>query len=280
MSDFDSQYPLRDDQRAFVRTLCTLTYGLFQQDLKKIQPLWSIWGVLNFLTNGLGLRDAFDNGSDWKSVASCWKGIPYFSNWFETAYDAYEKTWWPGVWISPTDGPDHAPLKAAIVQFQLQEQGPMTKSLMQAQTLTPDDYFFMLHFLMLLNNSDTAAQSTAREVIELECSTRARPNDTFINQLVYLSLMRHADPDGPFDWKSAQLPGLLDLTTYGGDGWLAVLGNDPASTAIQDAFAHQMKILNSDVAYPMQDPYSDVTFDDRMSDTLAALDKARATWNQ
>ena len=56
---------------------------------------------------------------------------------------------------------------------------------------------------------------------------------------------------------------------------------DPASTAIKASLVQHGKVLNADAAYPMQDPYSpSVGFSQHVTDTLAALDKARAALNQ
>ena len=88
---------------------------------------------------------------------------------------------------------------------------------------------------------------------------------------MYLTLIHLADPLGAFGWNNQQLQSALkDL-----EG--AAPGQDPVSVAIRTSLVAHGKVLNTDSAYPMQDPYCpSVGFNQRKTDTLFALDKARA----
>jgi hypothetical protein len=155
---------------------------------------------------------------------------------------------------------------AGVWKLQMQT----ASSLLQPASLTGDAYFFLLHLLIALATGDTACLSLVQHIINAATNSPEYPNDTFINQLVYLSLMHLADPLGPFGWNNQQLQGgFKDL-----DG--SILGQDPASVAVRKSIEAHRKILYSDSAYPMQDPYSpDVGFSQRKTDTLFALDQAR-----
>jgi len=87
---------------------------------------------------------------------------------------------------------------------------------------------------------------------------------------IYSSLMYLGDPVGAYAWNNQQLR-----------AFVAALGNtvassDPVSTAIRNSLVKQGKILYVDTAYPLQDPNSNVLFNVRKTDTLAALDRARS----
>jgi hypothetical protein len=137
-------------------------------------------------------------------------------------------------------------------------------------SLNADAYYFLLHLLLALLTGDTDCQTLAKQIVNAEANSPERPNDIFINQLVYLTLMYFADPMGAFGWNNSQLQGALsDLKGF-------LLNTDPTSATIKTSLALHAKILNSDSAYPMHDPYNpDVDFNQRQTDTLAALDQAR-----
>ena len=101
------------------------------------------------------------------------------------------------------------------------------------------------------------------------------PNDIFINQLIYSSLLYLADPTGTYGWSNQQ------LQTYVSALDKIVVSPDATSATIKAGLVTHGKILYSDTAYPMQDPYSPaVGFTQRQTDTLSALDQARAALRQ
>ena len=52
-------------------------------------------------------------------------------------------------------------------------------------------------------------------------------------------------------------------------------GKDPGSVALRDSLGKHHRILVSDSAYPLQDPYTETRFPQRQTDTLFALDASR-----
>ena len=148
------------------------------------------------------------------------------------------------------------------------QQAAMT-ALLARTTLDTDAYFFLLHLLIALATGNNTAQQLAQRIVSTIASSPEYPNDTFINQLVYLALLYLADPLGSYGWTNAQLQALLQAL----EGVL--LATDPASTAIKTSLVQHGKVLISDASYPMQDPYTSIGFTQRKTDTLFALDKAR-----
>lgn len=152
------------------------------------------------------------------------------------------------------------------------EQSQQVTALLQPATLTADAYFLLLHLLIALGTSTPADQRLAQNVVTAIATSPEYPNDTFGNQLVYLSLMHLNDPMGPFGWSNAQL--LDEMALLGG----LIASPDPASQALRTSLDNHRRLLQSDTAYPMQDPYSpSVGFPQRLTDTLFALDRARQT---
>ena len=142
--------------------------------------------------------------------------------------------------------------------------------LLAAGTLGAGGYFFLLHLLAGLATGDAASRALAQRIVNTTASSTEYPNDVFINQSVYSSLMYLGDPEGAYAWNNQQL-----------QAFVAALGNtvassDPVSTAIRNSLVKQGKILYVDTAYPLQDPNSNVSFNVRKTDTLAALDRARS----
>jgi hypothetical protein len=208
-----------------------------------VDAVLAAWGANppdNLINKGLGALPNLDRVLDFqkKLVSSDW-----------TDFDKVKKNT-AGVWTS---------------------QKQTTLSLLQPVTLTGDSYVFFLYILIALATGDAASQSLAQQIVSAQTNSPEYPHDIFINGLVYLSLMHLADPLGPFTLNNQQLQaGLKDLE-------VVIEGQDPVSTAVRRSIADQGKILHADSAYPMQDPYSpNVGFNQRKTDMLAALDKARA----
>jgi len=154
------------------------------------------------------------------------------------------------------------------------QQSAEINALLQPATLNGDAYFFLLHLLAAVVTSTPSDQRLAQQIVDAVASSPEYPNDTFINQLVYLTLMYLADPSGNFAWTNAQLLAQMDLMAG------AVTGPDPASQAIHTSLAQHKRVLQTDASYPMQDPYSPaIGITTRKADTLAALDRARKTVN-
>lgn len=153
-----------------------------------------------------------------------------------------------------------------------QEQSGTVTNLLKEPTLTADAYFFLLHLLIGLGTSNQTDRQLAQKIVSVPADSMEYPNDTFSNQLVYLTLMYFADPLGDFGYDNTQLQGVLnDLSG-------AIVSTDPASAAIKQSLTKSIKILHSDSSYPMTDPYNpNIGFNTRQSDTLAALDSARSS---
>ncbi len=156
-----------------------------------------------------------------------------------------------------------------------QEQSQAFTGLLKPTSLKSEAYFFLLHLLIALGTSTPSDQQAAEKLVSASASSPEYPNDTFINQLVYLVLMYLNDPMGNFAWTNAQLQAEISLLEA------LVVNQDPASQAIRTSLAQHQRFLRTDASYPMQDPYAPgVGFTQRVTDTLFALDKARYTPNQ
>jgi hypothetical protein len=150
-------------------------------------------------------------------------------------------------------------------------QHTLLTTLLPVPTLVASDYVFLLHLLIALGSGDASARQIAQRVVSAPAGSVEYPNDIFVNQLVYLSLLCLADPAGGYGWDNAALQAWVQATSA------AIVGTDPVSVAISASLAAHGKVLHSDSAYPMQDPYAPaIGFSQRCSDTLFALDKARA----
>jgi hypothetical protein len=146
-------------------------------------------------------------------------------------------------------------------------------SLMQTPSLSADAYFFLLHLLIALPTGDDAAQDLAWNIVNTTANSPEYPHDTFATQLVYAALLNLADPLGNWALNHDQLQGALS------DMQGAIVSGDPASTALKTSLQQHLKVLSVDSGYPVQDGYSAVyvAFNQRKTDTLAALDAARKT---
>lgn len=150
-------------------------------------------------------------------------------------------------------------------------QHTLLTTLLPVPTLAAADYFLLLHLLIALGGGDAATQQLAQRVVSAPAGSVEYPNDILVNQLVYLSLLYLADPAGSYGWDNATMQSWIQVTSA------AIVGSDPVSVAITGSLAAHAKVLHSDSAYPMQDPYApSIGFSQRCSDTLFALDKARA----
>ena len=151
-----------------------------------------------------------------------------------------------------------------------QQQSAAVTALLQPATLNGDAYFFLLHLLAALGTSTPSDQRLAQQIVSAVATSQEYPNDTFINQLVYSTLMYLNDPSGNFAWTNAQLQTQVDLLAG------AITGPDPASQSIRTSLLQHKRVLQTDTAYPMQDPYCPaIGLPERETDTLHALDTAR-----
>ena len=170
--------------------------------------------------------------------------------------------------LDPRAWTDVERLKAGVAALWQSQRGGL-EALSTVPTLLGPDYFALLHLLIAVSNGDDDEVSLVVTTLQSPCSSPEYPNDTFANQLVYAALMHVADPTGAYRWNATRrlqlLQDLLALTQ----------GSDPASAALQAALQSHLDVQNVDSAYPMQDPNNNVPFDQRLTDTLAALDKAR-----
>lgn len=151
----------------------------------------------------------------------------------------------------------------------LSAEGTCFDTLITQQSLGGQDYFFLLHLLMGMTTGTSAPSVRARNLIGSPCNSAEYPNDTFANQLVYGVLLTLADPLGAWGLNNSQLQALLH------DMQGPLLGNDPGSAAVRQSLVNHHKILAADSAYPLQDPYTNLPFPQRVTDTLASLDASR-----
>jgi len=143
--------------------------------------------------------------------------------------------------------------------------------LMKSSTPLPTGiYFYILHLLIGFCTLTTQDQTKAQTIVSTITSSDGYPNDIFINQLLYLSLMYMADPRGTYKWNRDQIMSMLNDTIG------CIRNTCDASKAIIAAIRTQLDIMNADASYPMSDPYNpSAGFNTRVADTLAALDDAR-----
>lgn len=171
--------------------------------------------------------------------------------------------------LDPKSWTDVEGLKDGVARVWRSQLAEARQVLAHPEALPSEAYFYLLHLLIVLRNGNDDCQTLAANTLLLPCSSPEYPNDTFVNQIVYAALMNVADPNGAYAWDSSQrlqmLQGLRSL----------VVGEDPATGALQASLASHIATQNTDSAYPMQDPNTNVAFDERKTDTLAALDKSR-----
>lgn len=174
--------------------------------------------------------------------------------------------------FDPANWTDSGTFTANLARAPLwQEQRDDMAGMLRPDALDADDYFFLLYLLLALPCGDARSRQLAQRTAGANASSQEYPNDTFANLLVYLTLMNLADPGGDFAWTNAQLQ--AHVATLGG----LVTGADPASQTLKASLTHHGKVLRSDTSYPMHDPYCpSVGFNRRVTDTLFALDEARA----
>ncbi len=166
-----------------------------------------------------------------------------------------------------TNAPDVTKATAAVWTA----QADTARAMLKPQTLGPDAYFFMLHLLAGLATGDAAAQTLAQQIVTAPTTSGEHVDYTFIDQVIYLSLMFLVDQDGPYVWTNPQCQIFLGAL---GD---RVIAQDPASQAIRSRLAEEGKKLCQNTNYPLLDPDNPtITFDARKTDTLYALDTTRA----
>jgi hypothetical protein len=173
--------------------------------------------------------------------------------------------------LDPASWTDVENVKSGVSGLWTSQKESMN-ALLAAERLTADDYFFLLHVLLGLVSGEGDLQLFTSNILTAPADPPGYPNDVFVNQLLYLALMYLADPLGSYGWNNAQLQQFVaDVTSV-------VTGTDEASVAIAGAMAQQGKVLNSASSYPMIDPYNpSVGFTQRVTETVSALDKARAS---
>ena len=172
--------------------------------------------------------------------------------------------------LDPQSWTDVEQVKAGVAPVWQSQLALMTQCL-SAPQLSSDTYFFVLHLLIALTNGNADCQAMASKLVSAPCCSIEYPNDIFANQLVYLVLMYMADPAGSYVWSNVQLQqALTNLCSV-------VTGSDSASQALLASLQQHQKLLLVDAAYPLQDPYVPaIGFDQRVTDTLYALDQARS----
>src|SRR5690349_5544490 len=106
--------------------------------------------------------------------------------------------------LAPTAWTDVEQVKVGVASVWA-AQAHEVRALLQPATLTADTYFFLLHLLVGLLTGDTATAALVEQLVSAIATSQEYPNDTFINQLIYLALMYLGDPLGPYGWSNAQL---------------------------------------------------------------------------
>ncbi|HEV7783347.1 MAG TPA: hypothetical protein VGO58_18855 [Chitinophagaceae bacterium] len=137
--------------------------------------------------------------------------------------------------------------------------------------VTSEGYFMLYLLIMGLNTSNAADQALAKKIVKSPSGSDGYPNDIFINQLTYMSLLHMVNPAGPYKWTHDKLVGILNV----------VVGlnkrTDEAPVAIKMAAEKQLAALKNNPGYPLHDPQWSSEFNVRVTDTLAALEETRAT---
>lgn len=143
--------------------------------------------------------------------------------------------------------------------------------LLKLANVTAEGYFMLFLLIIGLNSSGVQDQALAKRIVKSPSDSDGYPNEIFINQLVYLSLLHMIDPAGPYKWKNDKI---IQIMTVISD--LNKL-SDETSTAIKTGVDKHLAILRSNVTYPLNDPQYSAPFNIRVTDTLAALEETRAT---
>jgi len=131
-------------------------------------------------------------------------------------------------------------------------------------------YFYILHLLIGLCTITKEDQQLALKIINITTTSEEDPGDTFIDHLIYISMMYLADPIGTFRLNHTQIIQLLNDTIA------CITGKDEGSKAIIKSIKHHLSIIEANASYPMHDPKNpEIGFNTRFADTLSALDDAR-----
>ena len=139
------------------------------------------------------------------------------------------------------------------------------------ENLSTEGYFLLLLLIIGLNTSGTTGKTLATKIISASSSSEGYQNDTFINQLVYLTVMHLVNPNGPYKWKSDHVSDFLTNLSA------LLKQTDPSSTIIKEALKAKLDVLKTNPTYPLTDPLYNETFEVRMADTLAALTVTKLT---
>ena len=149
-------------------------------------------------------------------------------------------------------------------------QTASVRAMLAPETLPAGAYLFLLDLLGMLGWGDGDAHRTIERIVSAPADSTIYPNTSFGDQLVYAALLALVAPTGAYDWNHDQL--VEFVSTFAA----ALADGDPGSSALRASVEAQAHVLRSDDAYPSQDPnVPNVGFDERMTDTLFALDKAR-----
>ena len=149
-------------------------------------------------------------------------------------------------------------------------QRDKVKELLLLNKMSEDIYFYLLHLLIGLGTTGKNDQTMAQHIVSTTASSDEYPNDIFINQLLYMALLRMADPNGTYKYDRDHIFDMLRRTRD------CIHSKDEASSAIKTTVEQQMAIINADTSYPWTDPYNPtVDLNTRLANALTALDEAR-----
>jgi len=163
-------------------------------------------------------------------------------------------------------------LSKVIIAMEANQRTKMKDLIKSNEVYNAEAYFFIFHWLLCFCTGNAGDQKLALDLISSPASSPEYDNDTFINQLIYLSLMHLGNPNGGFrfgnETRQNFLRLLLDL----------IKTTDDASKIIKASMNTNLDILRSDNAYPMEDMYNPgIDLDTRIAHTVAALEVGRRT---
>jgi len=160
--------------------------------------------------------------------------------------------------------------QSAIITFEAQQRLKM-KHMIGSGSLNPDEYLFIFHLMISLCTATAADRAMVLTIVKEPANSIEYENETFINQLLYLSLMHMGNPKGDIKYSN---PEMLDMLK---DLLALIRSTDEASIIIKASIEMNINMLHATASYPMVDIYNpEKSFNTRFTDTLAALEDARA----
>jgi len=160
--------------------------------------------------------------------------------------------------------------QSVIIRFEAQQRLKMKDMIGADRVLNADEYLFIFHLMISLCTATNADRTTVLTIVKEQANSIEYPNETFINQLVYLALLHTGNPKGDIRYSNLMMQDMLkDMLAF-------IKTTDEASNAIKASIEMNIHMLHANAAYPMHDMYNpDKSFNTRFTDTLAALEDGR-----